>query len=317
MKSKWLIRMLAVLICVCTLMLIPTSDVANAEYTKEDLLYTPDDTLSKYIEDNLPDGDYEMVDSKDAIICYNQMAGEDVISYVRGEFAKEYGITQARYFVYAKDNSVGHFFLDISLSADAVITDNDRIHILFSGLTSLPLGTSAELYLKSQTRNWKWTSSVSVNNSSSPVDGDAFYLSGDNILNNGKSRRIFIHIPEFSLHRWIVTPYFDVMWNQDMERLAELPISQEKEDNTRIMEWKIILVGLILVFDVAMLVFFLKYIKKPQKEATSQEITTDSETEIAEAIDEEAELMKLSGNRNQEEIDYLKRIGYFNSKSSK
>ena len=171
--------------------------------------------------------------------------------------------------------------------------------------------------MKSQTRNWKWTSSVSVNNSSSPVDGDAFYLSGDNILNNGKSRRIFIHIPDFSLHRWIVTPYFDVMWNQDMERLAELPISQEKEDNTRIMEWKIILVGLILVFDVAMLVFFLKYIKKPQKEATSQEITTDSETEIAEAIDEEAELMKLSGDRNQEEIDYLKSIGYFNSKSSK
>ena len=110
MKYKGEIRMLVVLICACTVMLIPMSDVANAEYTKEDLLYTPDDTLSKYIEDNLPDGDYEMVDSKDAIICYNQMAGEDVISCVRGELAKEYGITQARYFIYAKDNSVGHFF---------------------------------------------------------------------------------------------------------------------------------------------------------------------------------------------------------------
>jgi hypothetical protein len=166
-----------------------------------------------------------------------------------------------------------------------------------------------------QSKRWEWTSTVYVINNL--VGRETSYLSGDSILNNGKSRRIFVYIPDISLQRWIVAPYFDIMWVQDMERLAELSISPEKEDSTQIMEWKIILVGLILIFDVAMLFFFLKYIKKPQKEAMLQETTSDPKAETVEAVDEEAEMIKLSGNRKQEEIDYLKSIGYFKSKPSK
>ena len=46
MKFKGAIRMLMVLICASALMQISMSDEAHAGYVKEDILYTPDDTLS-------------------------------------------------------------------------------------------------------------------------------------------------------------------------------------------------------------------------------------------------------------------------------
>lgn len=316
MKFKGAIRMLVVLICACALMQISMSDEAHAGYVKEDILYTPDETLLKYIEEYLPDGNYEMVDSGIATPSYCQMADGKMISYVMGELAKEYGITST-YYIYKNNMSMYQYFLEIKISLDAIITDKDRIYLDFSAFNFMPPDTIAVMYVSEESKVWKQVSSVYVERNPISTSASYQYLSGYSILNNGKERRIFVYIPNVSLSGNDITQNFSVRWEQDILRLAELSISPEKEDNTQIMEWKIILVGLILVFDVAMLVFFLKYIKKPQKEATSQEITTDSEAENVEVIDEEAELMKLSGDRKQEEIDYLKSIGYFKSKPSK
>ena len=269
MKFKGVIRMLAVLICACTLMLIPMSDVTHAEYTKEDLLYFPDDTLSKYVEEHLPDGDYEMIDSGDAIISYSQMAGADNVSYVRGELAKEYGISEVKYYTYKNtmsSTSSCHFFFDIHLSADAVVTDKDNIQVVTSGDGFIVISTKAALYVMDKNKTWDFVSNVNVLFGS--ATGYVPFWGGGDVLNNGKERRIFVYVPAEPGVEWNSGKDCEVNWEQDILRLAELPVSQEKEDNSQPM-WKIILIGLIVVFDVAMFVFFLKYIKKPQKEVPS------------------------------------------------
>ncbi len=314
MKFKGLLRILAVLICVCTVMFLPMSDVAHAEYTETDLLYTPDNTLSKYIEEHLPDGDYEMIDSGDAIFSYSQMADGKMISYVMGELAKEYGITST-YYIYKNNMSVYQYFLEIRISLDAIITDKDRIYLDFSASNLVPADTVSVMYVSEESKVWKWASPVYVERNPISTSASYQYLSGYSILNNGKDRRIFVYIPNISLSGNDIVQNFSVRWEQDILRLAELSLPPEKEDTSQSL-WKIVLVGLILVFDVAMFVFFIKYIKKSRKEVSSQETTADSEAEIAET-EEEKELMKLSGDRKQEELDYLKSIGYFKSKSSK
>ena len=318
MKFKGAIRMLMVLICACALMQISMSDEVHAGYVKEDILYTPDDTLSKYIEEHLPDGDkYEMIDSGNAIISYSQMAGNDKVSYVQGELAKQYGISEVKYYTYKNSMSStasSHFFFDIHLSADAVVTDKDNIRVVTSD-GFIVISTKAALYVMDKNKTWDFVSNVNVLYGS--ATGYVPFWGGGDVLNNGKERRIFVYVPAEPGVEWNSGKNCEVNWAQDILRLAELPTSQKKEGNSQSMAWKIILIGLILVFDVAMLVFFLKYIKKPHKEVTSQETTADPEAETVEAIDEETELMKLSGDRKQEEIDYLKSIGYFKSKSSK
>ena len=56
-----------------------------------------------------------------------------------------------------------------------------------------------------------------MNNSSSPVDGDAFYLSGDNILNNGKLDSIsdIKNIPIFYMDKNFSTKLTDIFKTEE------------------------------------------------------------------------------------------------------
>jgi len=339
------IRIIFIILCIClgcgSFTAMASGNNTITETMTDDTAFPEvDRVMREFIETHLGEEKYQLSDDLNVDVTYAQMVGDLAVSAVMGELVSDYGFKAKTYLFYVPQNDSWHMFIDIYLGRDALVTEKDMILIQSTALRSDLTKSSASLLTKDFWGNWKHQSDIPLKNAQSTTKYDLAtdmdtpdylnklstkpYLSGEDLKNTGKDRRILIHETGpsyFTLYdafssSVMISNTVNITWKQDVESLKAMTA----KDSFSI---KPILGILLILLDATVVVLVVRYVRANHRKTTENQQNQDfaeNENIETEQISEKDTLSKTALELKEildltnEDIDYLKSIGYFSAK---